>query len=226
MLKTPSFLLCFPRYCHVDADFLVLLDEMIVVNLTKKQSISWSPKKLILILCTVSIAVAAPAYAEVLTCEVGDTTKGYWEFVSKPGACTYPGPPDANSPWPVFDYTSGSMLTMGPYYRIEGVHKMEVSVTAPAGSYDMPPAMPECIAGVAKAFAAAMGGYYQRSGVPVTVSGTLLTFNFLPSPNYCRYREYNFTVSEWKCYPQLPESPIIKPDPPSCDDTGSGSSYD
>lgn len=183
--------------------------------MTKNKSISLLLKQFLSILFIV-ITVGGSAYADVLECEVGDTSKGNWVYVSD--ECLYPGPPAEDSPWP----TDSGHLTNGPAYRIEGRYKISASIMTDGYSPSQPPERPKCITGLADTYAAYDCARQQNqcdatgacSG-SFTVEGTICTMRYLSyippwinNPQYVRYYDFSIKLYEWKCNPQPPQPSV------------------
>ena len=180
----------------------------------KKQSISLLLKQFLSILFIV-ITVVGYAYADVLECEIGDTSKGNWVYVSD--ECLYPGPPAEDSPWP----TDSDLLTNGPAYRIEGRYKISASIMTDGYSPSQPPERPKCITGLAETYAAYDCARQQNQCVAsggcsglFTAEGTICTMRYLidppysPNPLYVRYYDNSIMLYEWKCNPQSPKPSV------------------
>lgn len=164
--------------------------------------------KVFVILLVVGIAFGKgpPALAEVLTCTVGDLSKGNWCLLPRPIECLYPGPPATGSSWPRLEPVSQA-------YRVEGRYKIIAQIIADGPSWTIPPEGPKCITGFAEAYAAA--ACLGRN------EGTLCTITFTNGmKNYIRYFDgpLAFMIQVWLCNPstQEPVQPNHNQGPPSC----------
>lgn len=159
------------------------------------------------------MAAGEAAHAEVLECEVGDTSKGNWQKVFISEECLIPGPPAEDSPWPQIP------LKVNPrVYRIEGIYKISSTMGGEGWSWEIPPPRPGCITGFAEAYAAATCTDSQNwcNASPTchdsyTATGTLCIRHFsnsqTKSKNYARFFDRNFILLKWKCISSTPEPP-------------------
>jgi len=176
--------------------------------------------KNILILLAVSLGAWNISVAEVLECQVGDLSNGYWQQPIFFSSCLYPGPPAQSSPWPTGSDQGGRA------YRVESRFKIEPMMSA-VGSISIPPARPECITGYAEAYAVFASIYYQNlcDSQPVchtiyTPIGSMCTVHYIDglneSWNYYRFFEAGVYLYEWRCNTTLqePVQPIQNQGPP------------
>jgi hypothetical protein len=162
------------------------------------QVLSLSFRKFIFTLLLISTFGGETGYAEVLECEVGDLSRGYWYYNSLNSlsdTCPDPGPPAADSPMPMFPLNK-------EVYRISGRYKFRSYTSAEISHSSPPTSRPECITGYVDAYVAYMAGIRTDNCI---ATGSLLTCE---GPSYCRFFENAFLFYEWKCNPQPLESPV------------------
>ena len=162
-----------------------------------------------------TVALAQIAYAEVRDCKVGDESKGYWmRITNDPNNCPYPGARAAESSWP-----TDSNFQQG-FFRIDGLYKITAVICAEGFSLNLPPERPQCITGLAAAYAAWGCAQYQKGSEPqpaccrttYTASGSSCKQHYEDdygneSTGFVRYFECGFLLYEWQCNPQPPEPP-------------------
>ncbi|MDO9067639.1 MAG: hypothetical protein Q7W05_04190 [Deltaproteobacteria bacterium] len=172
----------------------------------KKTEYFVGAKKLISLLFIIIITGGVTAHAEILECEVGDLSKGYWAYVSN--ECRIPGPPDPASQY----------LNDGNYYssafRIEGKYKVDTSMswTTPSFVYQPPPCSQEtCITGFREWMCNLHNNPNYNPPATFDMEGPLCVVTFYTGMKaYECYTDLpSVRLFEWKCYPEPPE-PVEK----------------
>ena len=211
---------------------------LVTVRVMQKHKRDTNRQWLALLVCTVVLVLGSifPFKALAAACEVGDLSKGYWGRVNGPdqGKCVIPGPPAADSLWPVVGQISSVNY---PAYRIEGKYKLTAYMDNDRWSHSIHPAQPECITGYAEAYTAVVLDYYLRQYRPMgtyTATGTLITCTYYNNDpantepehkEYLRSFEYNFRLEEWvwtnkDCANEPPPAPTntpnLDPGKPDC----------
>lgn len=190
--------------------------------------------------CLLAMIVGSvfPSKSFAATCTVGDFSQGYWKRIANPTECTIPGPPAADSPWPINAQGMPDPQGMGSHtYRIEGKYKLTVAMGGDGFRLTIPPPRPECISGLAEAYTVAASINYQR-GCPESgcgrcefvAQGTLLTMHSWDCNGYNHYQYVRFfdvpiMLEEWvwtkkDCANEPPPAPTNTPNPdpgaPTC----------
>lgn len=175
-------------------------------------------KGLMTILFILIMNIEGTAFAEVLTCDIGDLSKGYWSIASASDECLYSGPPAEDSPWPTAEHYNVRA------HAIEGRYLISASATssgwrakpAPSGSgYG-------CITGFADTYTAIRCDRLQAAcdsnpacrNTIYSASGNLCTatitspYSNTVSKLYVTFSDSNFRLSEWNCKQPLQEQPV------------------
>lgn len=157
------------------------------------------------------------ALAELLPCEVGDLSKGYWRPI-RPD-CPYPGPPAEGSPWPTDpNYFPGTTALHGAPFTITGRYKTAVTICET--SYPHQFRSSRCITGLAEAWGKSLQNFREIDchsrpicGQKFIADGVNLTIQYL-SPPFSFYQESHTTLVDysyeswvWECNPQPAEPP-------------------
>lgn len=185
-----------------------------------KRSNILSRKNLVLaILCSLVSLVDNTAYAEVMGCQVGNTSayvfpQGYWQMVGAPsqGKCAIPGDPHPDS-----GFLNGNG---GGAFRIEGRYRVDTVLAGGWGFVATPGECPSnsCISGFREWMCTEV---YKLNGMYMENSLCIFPNGCPGCPGGKAYACFTdthvVTLWEWKCYPQPLEPPVKKANfGPSC----------
>jgi len=172
--------------------------------MTKRQSLPLAQKKLISLLFIVIITGGGTAYAEILDCEIGDTSKGYWQMIGAHAQeeCIIPGAPDPDSKF-LHDNTNSA-------FRIEGRYKVETVLTSPTTVWlDTPGECPSnsCISGFREWYCNKYNTYNDpHYSYKMVNSLCVQNNNGNGNKRYlCTTDTNHVTLWEWKCNAQQAE---------------------
>lgn len=150
------------------------------------------------------VGSTCPSGAYAATCVVGDESQGHWVQLpaSDPdqGKCLFPGPPAADSPWPLNDPEVAAGNQTPSAWRIEGKYKINVGrVLQTIASTTIPPARAVCITGYVEAYLKAITSNRLLRGAYYPGDGSLVIYNGLwPGEiRYERYYEPGANIHKW-----------------------------
>lgn len=171
---------------------------------TKRPSILLWQMIIAAIFCTLANPIVDIACGEVIGCDVGDTSQGYWQIVGNLGLgkCIIPGSPDPDS----------ANTFSGVHFRIEGLYKVSTYVEATFQNEYTPPAEcpPPCISSGYREW---ICNYLNATGHPYRrwyVENSLVVDEY--DDGTIRYKRYTCYVDtnyvslyKWTCNAYLPE---------------------